>query len=141
MTGTYISYKSIDTIYNNQLVADGIESITLKSAYGDTTYSNPGTANASVQYNNIKNYNPAWETEDTVKFTSTTTALESSTYVSAVPFTYNLKAGTFNDGAIVDGSRIIERIVAVNATTVELIVNEQSGSLTGDVNATYYRKQ
>jgi hypothetical protein len=141
LTGTYVDFKSIDTVYNNQLVSDGIESITIKSAYGDTSYWYPGTANAKAYYNNIQNYNPKSATQDTIKFTSSTTAYETNTFIDPLTFTYNLKAGTFNDGTTIDGSTIIERIVQVNPTTIELIENEQSGNLTGDVSANYYRKQ
>ena len=144
LSGTYVDYKSIDTVYNNQLVADGIESITLQSTYGDTTVFYPGTVNVKTYYNNIGGYDPKSVTEDTLRFNSNNTAVETNanTDIPAIKLTYDLKSGTFNDGAVTgSSSTVIERFVKVNSTTIELITNEKDGDLTGNVVAIYYRKQ
>jgi len=43
LTGSYVSYKEIDTAYNAFNVADGIEYISIYTASGDTLYNYPGT--------------------------------------------------------------------------------------------------
>lgn len=140
LTGSYVSYKEIDTVYNAFNVADGIESITIYSAYGDTLHNYPGTANANSYYN-IPDNNPAAQGQDTITFNSNSTATETEAHYVPTYITYNLKAGTFSD-YILDERK---RIVAIDANTVELITNPTSvdnqPNTTGFMVATYYRKQ
>jgi hypothetical protein len=140
LTGRYISYKEVDTLYNGLMIADGIEYIRIYSATGDTIRNNPGTANANSYYN-PPSYNLAAEGQDDITFTSNSTATETEPYVVPITINYNLKAGTFNDGLI----DMRERIVAINANIVELITNQElvdsQPNTTGVVVATYYKKQ
>jgi hypothetical protein len=140
LTGSYVSYREIDTLYNGLIVADGIESITIYSASGDTLHNYPGTANANSYYN-IPDNNPAAQGQDTLTFNSSSNATETEAHYVPTYITYNLKTGTFNDGRI--GMR--ERIIAVNANTVEMITNPLSvnnqPNTTGFMVAIYYRKQ
>lgn len=138
LSGTYVDYKSIDTAYSGQLIASDIQGISIQTTSGDTLMMYPGTANAKTYYN-VGGYDPKSVTEDTLRFTSGNAAVETNadTDIPTIKFTYDLKAGTYNDGL----ANCRERIVRINSTTIEMISNEQQGYLTGNVMAIYYRKQ
>ena len=143
LTGSYVSYKEIDTAYNAFNVADGIEYISIYTASGDTLYNYPGTANANNHYSphNTNPGNAAAQAEEGITFNSSTTATLTETSFEPVSITYNLAAGTFSD-YIMDERK---RIVAIDANTVELITNPTSvdnqPNTTGFMQAVYYRKQ
>ncbi|TWI95976.1 hypothetical protein JN11_04251 [Mucilaginibacter frigoritolerans] len=140
LTGSYVSYREVDTLYKGLIVADGIETITIHSATGDTIYNYPGTVNANSYYN-VPDNNPAAEGQQDITFSSNSIATETETSFVPTTITYNLKTGTFNDGR----SDMRERIVAINANTVEMITNQylvdNQPNTTGVVVAVYYRKQ
>jgi len=143
LTGSYVSYKEIDTAYNAFNVADGIEYISIYTASGDTLYNYPGTANANNHYSphNTNPGNAAAQAEEGITFNSSTTATLTETSFEPMSITYNLAAGTFSD-YIMDERK---RIVAIDANTVELITNPTSvdnqPNTTGFMQAVYYRKQ
>jgi len=139
LTGKYVSYREVDTLYNALMVADGINVISIYSAYGDTIRYNPGTASATTDYNFPDN-NTAAEGRDSLTFTSISTAIKTEPSFVPVTINYNLNAGTFSDGSYDER----ERIVAVDANTVELITSEimvdgQPNTIGGPT-AIYYRK-
>jgi hypothetical protein len=141
LTGRYVSYKEVDTLYNALNVADGVETITVYIGSGDSIYNYPGTAYANNGYTNTPSNNPAPMGGETITFDSSSTATLTRTAFVPTNITYDLNAGTFNDGQV----NMRERIVAVNANIVELIANQElvnnQPNTTGVVIATYYRKQ
>ena len=141
LTGTYVSYKEVDTLYKGLNVADGIETITVYIGSGDSVYNYPGTGYANSGYTNTPSNNPAPAEQDTITFNSSSTATVIRPPFVPTYITYDLNAGTFNDGLL----NMRERIVAVNSNTVELITNQilvnNQPNTTGVVIATYYRKQ
>ena len=136
LSGTYVSYKSIDTTYNNRQAADGIEIISLASIYGDTVYTNPGTSNYLVEPI-IQNDDPKTVFADTLRFSSSTAGSEHVFSVSPIPFTYNIATGAFHNNA---DSNDHQQIIQLNATTIEFIEFEQDGQTVGQVTARYYHK-
>lgn len=141
LTGRYVSYKEVDTLYTALNVADGIETITVYVGSGDSVYNYPGTVYANSGYTNTPSNDPAPMGGETITFNSSSTATVTRTAYAPTDITYDLNAGTFNDGHV----NMRERIVAVNANTVELITNQvlvnNKPNTTGVVIATYYRKQ
>jgi hypothetical protein len=137
LSGTYFSFKNIDTVYRDDKVSHGIREINVETTTGDTTYENPGTANYKILPNIIQNYNPSWVTSDTLTFTSNTAGIvrePSNSY----PFTYSLKTGNFNSGEPAD---VHNKLVQLNATTIEWITYEGDDEDRTDVSATYFRKK
>jgi hypothetical protein len=141
LTGTYVSYKEVDTLYTGLNVANGIATITVYVGTGDSVYNYPGTAYANSGYTNTPSNNPAPMGGETITFNSSTTATLTRTAFVPTDITYDLNAGTFNDGQ----TNIRERIVVINANTVELITNplmvNNQPNTSGFLTATYYRKQ
>jgi hypothetical protein len=141
LTGRYISYREVDTSYNGFNVADGIWNITVYFAAGDSVYNYPGTVHANSGYSNTPTNNAAAQGNDILTFTSNNTATETETSYEPIYISYNLEAGTFNDGQF----NTRERIVVVDANTVELITNPKSinnqPNTSGFMAAIYFRKQ
>ncbi|HWD88349.1 MAG TPA: membrane lipoprotein lipid attachment site-containing protein [Mucilaginibacter sp.] len=141
LTGTYISYKEVDTLYKGLNVADGIETITVYIGSGDSVYNYPGTVYANSGYTNTSSNNPAPMGGETITFTSSSTATLTRTAFVPTYITYDLKAGTFDD----DLKNTRERIVVINPNTVELLTNplmvDNQPNTSGFITATYYRKQ
>jgi hypothetical protein len=143
LTGSYVSYREVDTVYNAFNVADGIEYISIYSASGDSLYNYPGTASANNYFgpHSTNPGNAAAEGLITITFNSSNTATETEPSFVPTYITYNLKAGTFSDGLI----NVRERIIAINANTIELITNPTSvdnqPNTTGFMQAIYYRSQ
>jgi hypothetical protein len=141
LTGTYVSYKEVDTLYTAFIVADGIETITVYIGSGDSVYNYPGTVYANSGYTNTPSDNPAPMGGETITFNSSSTATLTRTAFVPTNITYDLNAGTFNDGH----TDTRERIVVINANTVELITNpimvDNQPNTSGFMTATYYRKQ
>ena len=141
LTGTYVSYKEIDTLYNDLNPLDGVETITVYVGPGDSVYNYPGTVYANSGYTNTPSNNPAPAGRDSITFNSSSTATVIRPPLIPTYITYDLKAGTFSDGL----PNMRERIVVIDANTVELIANQvwvnSQPNTTGVVIATYYRKK
>lgn len=138
LTGKYVSFKIIDTSYNNSLIADGIYQIRHETATGDTDFYNPGAANYTVNPNDIQNYQPSWATSDTLNFTSSTAGAESDP-TGTYPFTYSLQTGAFDDGA--NDPNLHIKLIKLNTSTIEIVAFEQQGIYVADGQATYYKKE
>ncbi|MBS1525333.1 MAG: hypothetical protein JST19_06780 [Bacteroidetes bacterium] len=141
LTGTYVSYREIDTMYTAFNPADGIESINVWYPSGDSVYNYPGTKNANSGFSNTITDNAAANGQASITFNSTTTATMNQTSYVPVYITYDLKKGTYNDGRLNER----ERIIVVNSNTIELLTNplsvDNQPNTSGYLTAIYFRKQ
>lgn len=138
--GNYAAYKSVDTGYVQGIPAKGISVIDMYSIYGDTIYYNPGTPEATIFADTIKNYNPAKRIpNDTIIIQSATSGLihVQQTFDG---FSYDLSTGKFDNNST--DSNIKYKLLKTGSNTIELVshlLNIYTGELSGSY-ALYFRK-